>query len=279
MEFSQKEIKRAIRDFEKNIESLHTAGFKVYPTRVKELIELISQNKVINSIIGPYLIVDVDFKSIENAPGGDWFDLQLPTDKDLQIAYAIQIMKRSSEGEFSIETYALNIFIERKLNENIRLWNEQILFPCLDILVDKLNDMVEDEVEGKERVEAASLQIINYGSITADHGNVAIGKEITQSISVHELSNIFIKKALEQRLIDQTKVEDVKATTDEIQSELQESNPSQDKLEKLAESIYGIGSKGLLSLSTNVITNPKWGEAVTGDLGGDQGSAAAHEKA
>jgi len=266
VEFGQKEVKRSIRDFEKSIELLQSAGFKVYPTRVRELMELISQNKVLNFIIGPYLSMKVNFEDIENAPGGDWFDLQLPVDKDIQIAYALQIMKRSSEGEFTIEEYAFQIFIKKKLNDNIRLWNEQILFPCLDVLVDKLNDLVEDEVEGKDHVEAASLQVVNYGSISANHGNVALGKDISQTIEVGELSQELIKKALEKGFIDQSQTEEVKATTDKILSELQEVNPSQSKLQEFASYIYSMGSKGLLSLSTNVITNPKWGEAVTAFL-------------
>lgn len=265
MEFSQKEIKRAIRDFEKTIHSLQYAGHKVYSTRVKELIGLIKQNKVINSIVGPYLFMDIDFESIENSSGG-WFELQLPEEKDLQIAYVLQVMKRASEGEFTIETYALNIFVAKKLNENIRLWNEQILFPCLDNLMDKLNDLIEDEVEGKDHIESGSLQVINYGSISADHGNVALGENITQILKVGELSDELVKKAIEQGVIDQSQVNEVKETTNEIQDELEKTNPSENNLQSLASSIYDIGSKGLLRLSTNVINNPKWGEAVTSFL-------------
>jgi len=267
MELSQKEIKRAIRDFEKSIHSLRSADHNVYSTRVKELIGLIEQNKVINSIVGPYLVMDMNFESIENSFGG-WFDLQLPEEKDLQIGYVLQIMKRASEGEFSIETYALNIFRVKKLNENIRLWNEQILFPCLDKLMDKLDGLIEDEIDGKDQIEARSLQVINYGSISANHGNVALGKEITQKLDVKNLPEELVRKALEQEIIDQSQVNGVKATTYEIQKELEKTNPSESNLQKLASSIYDRGSKGLLSLSTNVINNPKWGEAVTNFLFG-----------
>lgn len=267
MEFNQKDVKRAIRDFEKHINFLQTDEFKIYPTRVRELMEFISQNNVLNFIVGPYLSMDVDFKSIENVShGSSWFHLQLPSDQDLQIAYVLQIMKRSSDGEFLIQDYAVNIFVKTKIKENIRLWNEQILFPCLENLVDKLHDLIEDEVEGKEKVEASSLQIINYGSITADHGNVAIGKNIDQSLASKKLSNVLIEKALEQGLIDHDQVEEVEAAADEIQNELEEKNTSKNNLQNLAKRMYDIGSKGLLSLTTNVITDPRWGQAVTGFL-------------
>lgn len=266
MNFSQKDIKRAIRDFEKAIEALQNSGFKVYNTRVKELVNSITNNPVLKNIIGPYLEMEVDFARIENAPEGDWFDLQLPLDKDLQIAYVLQIMKRSADGEFNIENYALNIYVARNLNENIRLWNNEILFPCLDVLNDKLHDLIEDEVEGKEQVNAASLQIINYGSITAEKGNVAIGQGISQSISIGEISNEIIKKALDQGLITAEQTEKAKTVTDQIENELQQEEPSQGKLKQLASNLYSIGSKGLLSLTTNVITDPKWGEAVTAFL-------------
>jgi hypothetical protein len=267
MEFSQKEIKRAIRDFQSTIHSLQAAGHNVYSTRVKELITLITQNRVVNSIVGPYLVMDIDFNSIENE-GGGWFELQLPAEQDLQIAYALQVMKRASEGEYDIETYAFNIFRQRRLNDNISNWNRQILFPCLDNLVYKLNDLIEDEVDGKDQIEAGSLQIINYGSISAEQGNIAVGKDITQTLNVGELVDELIEKAIEQGIINQSQVGEVKATADEIQNELEKNTPSKGKLQELASNIYDIGSKGLLSLSTNIISDPRWGEAVTGFLFG-----------
>lgn len=46
-------------------------------------------------------------------------------------------------------------------------------------LVNKLEDLFKDEVEGKQEVTESNLQIIEVGDITAG-GNVAIGKDIKQ---------------------------------------------------------------------------------------------------
>ncbi|CAM4400171.1 hypothetical protein BAMA_12545 [Bacillus manliponensis] len=262
MEFHQTEIKRAIRDFEKTIYSLQSAGYEIYSARVKELINLVTQNKVLSYIINPYLLTNVDFDYIENVGVTGRFDLRLPEDKDLQIAYVFQLMKRATDENFSVEDYAFRIFASSRISDNISQWNYQILFPCLENLKDKLSDLIEDEVEGKDKVSAASLQIINYGSITAKNGNVALGQVITQTLSTGELSNDIIKKALEQGIISEEQVETVSTITDEIETELQQGEPSLGKLEQLAGHLYDIGSKGLLGLTTSIITDTKWIEAV-----------------
>lgn len=264
MDIDKKEVLRATRDFSKAINSLQAAGSQLYQTRVNEFIYLIRENRVLYYIIGPYLKMEVNFKEIENERGG-WFDLRLPSNQDLQIAYVLQVMNQSIKGDTAIDTYALHIFRQTNINSNLAKWNQQILFPCLDILQDKINDLIEDEVdvEGKEEVSTASLQIINYGNITSEKGNIAIGKDITQTFTMGELSNELIKQALEKNLITEEQVDEVKTVTDAMEIELQDDNPNPSKLKQFAEKLYGIGSKGLLSLTTAVVTNPHWGEAVT----------------
>ncbi|MGR6008447.1 hypothetical protein ACT7CZ_06820 [Bacillus cereus] len=183
MKFEQKTIKRSIRNLERLIAELKSAGIFVYQSRVREFITLIKTDEVLIHIVKPYLDMDIDVEEIENEQYG-WYNLKLPINKDYQISYVLKTMESSSAGQFAMDMYAHKIFRQKRIMDNIFEWNKQLLFPCLLILQDKLNDLVEDKVEGKEEIEAQSLQIINYGSITAKQGNIAMGKDISQTMTL-----------------------------------------------------------------------------------------------
>lgn len=264
MEFSQKDIKRAIRDFGRAIENLHAAGHTVYDTRVVEFINLVKDNAVLNHIVGPYLALEVDYSKVFPETHGI-ARFKLPSDKEIQIAYVLQTMLSCAEGPRRVSDHAFMIFRKSSFNENLFQWNQEILFPCLNELMVKLDDLIEDEVEGNERVEASSLQIVNYGTITARNSNVAIGKDITQAIKTG-VSDEIVKQALEQKMIDEGQVASVKEVTDEIEAELQSENPSQGKLKELAGKLFDLGKKGLLNVANSVIDDPQWVTAVSSYL-------------
>lgn len=262
MEFTNKEVRRAIRDFNSKVEQLAAANHHVYGTRVREFIHEIENNQVLKTIINPYMEMEVNFNAIEGQHAGDWFNFNLPSDTDEQIAYVLQIMKRSSIGEFPIENYAFHIFRQKKLNDNISSWNSQILIPVLDKLHLKLEDLLEDEVEGKDQIPEAKLQIINNGTITAQQGNVAIGKEITQKINQDNISNEIVEKALQDQVISKEQAPQLKEITDKIENELNKENPSQVSLEKLISRLYDLGEKALIKITTDLVNFPIWTNAV-----------------
>ncbi|MEB3057509.1 hypothetical protein [Bacillus pseudomycoides] len=258
--FNQKIVKRSIRNYDRAIDSLLTAGYNLYQVRVKELINLVKTDEVLKEIIGPYLYMKVNFGKIENESGG-WFYIEMPDDKDLQIAYVFQIMERAAKGEFSMDNYAFYIFKDKRINNNISNWNHQILSPCLQILEDKLRDLIEEEVENKNGVEAQALNIINnYGN-----GNFAIGSGNTQNLTIttQGVSDEIIKKALEQGTITQEQVQDVQIVTEEIVEELGQDSPDEEKLQSFAEKLFNIGKAGLLKIANSSINDQRWGEAVT----------------
>lgn len=268
MSFKNKEVKRAIRDFERKAENLINAGSRIYQTRVNEFVNLIKSNKVINSIVGPYFEIEIDFEEIENQSGGTgWFNLTLPEDEDRQIAYVLQIMKLSSEGNFNIDKYALHAFAHKSLDHNLSDWNQQVLIPCLQLISDKLQDLIEDEVEGKEEISESVLSIINFGEINAEQGNVAIGQSITQSIETGNISKEIVERALEKEVIStQEEIEGLKEVTSKIEEELSKDTPSKSSLKSFVGKLYEIGQNGLLTIAGNVITNPIWSDAVASYL-------------
>ncbi|PEB10417.1 hypothetical protein [Bacillus thuringiensis] len=258
--FNQQMVKKSIKNYDRAINSLLTAGYNLYQARVKELINLVKTDQILKEVIGPYLYMKVNFEKVENESGG-WFYIEMPEEEDLQIAYVFQVMERAAKGEFSMDNYAFYIFKDTQINNNLYDWNHQILLPCLQILEEKLESLIEEEVENKDGIEAQALNIINnYGN-----GNFAVGSGNTQNLTIttQGVSDEIIKKALEQGTITQDQVKDVQSITGEIVEELGQDSPDGEKLQSFAAKFFDIGKAGLLKIANNSIGDQRWGEAVT----------------
>ncbi|MEK4381163.1 hypothetical protein NSS70_04495 [Aeribacillus sp. FSL K6-2848] len=131
----------------------------------------------------------------------------------------------------------------------------------------RLNDLIEDEVTGKEEVSTAALQIFNFGSITASQGsNVAIGKDIQQSVSYENIVNKIMDKVRTERIVSEDKLPEIEEVANEIEEEINKTEPSPSKLKQLAGKLYNIGETALLKVVSTVVTDPRWGQAVAETL-------------
>ncbi|MEB9165279.1 hypothetical protein P4H78_25565, partial [Bacillus cereus] len=123
MGYSTKDVKRSIRDFGLHTQSLLTGDLHTYQSRVNQFVQLIEQNHIIHAIVQPFIEKPLDFEKIIPRNLSGWIELQLPTTFDDQLAFVLQIMKRSSTGEFPMESFAADIFAQNSYNENIRRFN------------------------------------------------------------------------------------------------------------------------------------------------------------
>ncbi|PHD43191.1 hypothetical protein COF67_27320 [Bacillus toyonensis] len=264
MSFSTKDVKRSIRDFDLHTQTLLNGELQTYQSRVNQFIQYIQRNHIIYSIVQPLMEKKLDFNEIMPRNLSGWIDLKLPSTFDDQLAFVLQIMRKSSENEFAMESFAAEIFVEKSYNNNIRRFNTQVVSPCLQQLLYKLNDLIEDEVEGKEIVSPAALQIFNYGTITArEGGNVAIGQQITQTSNYTNIVEGVLKEAKEQGLITSENEQEVQGILEEVQNELENQQPEKGKLKTLCDKLYDVGKAGLVKITTDVINNPQWGQIVT----------------
>lgn len=261
--YSTKEVKRSIRDFGLHTQALLTGDLHTYQSRVNQFVQFIEQNHIIHAIVQPFIEKPLDFEKIIPRGVSGWIDLQLPKTFDDQLAFVIQIMKKSSNGGLPMESFAAEIFAQNSYNENIRRFNTQVVSPCLQQLLYKLDDLIEDEVEGKENVSPAALQIINYGTITArEGGNVAIGQQITQTSNYTNKVEGVLKEAKEQGIISTENEQEVQGILEEVQNELENQQPEKGKLKTLCGKLYDVGKNGLVRITTDVINNPQWGQVV-----------------
>lgn len=266
MEFTQKEVKRSIRSFESSVRDVMEAGFNTYQSRIKTLVKLCFENKVINSIAKPFFSISINLDDIHRDDDG-WIELYLPPDLDEQIAYVLQVFKTEIEKEYFIQELSYKIFKDRGIHNNIQMYLSEVAYPCLRELIFRLNDLIEDEVEGKEEITGASLSIVNHGTISAGNGsNIALGMDINQSLTYENIKQEIIKKVKETNEISDDSIADIEVLASELEQELTQSSPSKTRLKEIASKVYGIGEQGLLKIFNTVVTDPRWGQAVSDTL-------------
>lgn len=267
--FPAKQVKRSIRDFESASQDVLNVTFQTYKSRFKRLYELTQTDEVINFIVNPLLSMDIDFDEITGSGAAGWiYDVNLPTDINAQIAYFLQLIEKQANSEISLENLAFKIYKQKRIEDNIIMWVRDIAQPCLRELSFKLNDLIEDEVEGKEEVNNAKLQIFNYGSITASDGsNVAIGSEIKQSTTYKSIVNEIMEKIKNApEIVSADQLKETEEIITQLEAEINSQNPSDSNLKNFASKLFDIGQQGLLKIVSGVVLNPMWTEAVANTL-------------
>jgi len=262
MEFSEKEVLRSIRSFESTVQDILQAGYTTYKSRIKTLMGLCKGNPVINSIVVPFFSIPIKLEHI-HVKSFDRIEINLPSNVDEQIAYVLTVFKQVAEEEISLESLGFKIFKQRSPQENIQRYISQIAYPCLRELNYKLNDLIEDQVDGRKEIPSAELNIINYGTLNAERGgNIAIGKDIHQSIHYKNIKEEIIKKVREANLLSEEAIDVVEEVATELEQELSQSEPSESKLKELARKIYDIGEQGVLKIFRTVVNDPRWAQAL-----------------
>ncbi|MEB4859751.1 hypothetical protein [Priestia megaterium] len=261
--FSAKEVKRSIRNFESAAQDILSAQYSTYESRIEKFIEITRVDPVINSIVGPLFLLKIDLEKIHVSGDDLWIELKLPTNTDEELAYVVQMFDLITRREISLDNIAFGIYRNNSFSQNISLWMSDVARPNLRELSYRLNDLVEDEVSGKEEVATAALQIFNYGSINASHGSsVAMGKDIHQTINYKNVANEIMDKVRAEQAVSEDKLDQVEEASNELQEELAKAAPSPSRLTQLAGKFYELGEAGLLKVVSTVVTDPKWGQAV-----------------
>ncbi|AGK96782.1 hypothetical protein [Clostridium pasteurianum] len=198
MEFSNKEILRAKRDLENIIDDIFNCdSIYIYDINLKRLIKILKDNNVLNTITNPYFNVEINFNEIEYQENiNDWIEFNIPEDIELEIAYVLQRLQEVLYNDFNILNFTHMVFKMDTYNGNIKCWNNNILRPCLRELLIKIQDLIEDEVTGKDMVDSSRLNIYNISNVSvSNNSNLAIGENIKQDININELFNKLLNTA------------------------------------------------------------------------------------
>lgn len=262
--YTQREAKVAIRRLNTAINEILSTSYATYQSKINDFNELSISNPIIESIIRPFKEIKVNFDEIHFSQNGFRIDeVRLPTDVNSRIAYLIQIFEKASTGEIVLEKYTHAIYRHKRFEDNIQEFMYDIARPQLLELIYILDDLLENEVDGKEVMTEAAFQLINHGSIIAHQGsNLALGKDIQQTVSNNTFSKELIEKIEGIEDFTDPQKSELKLLANEVQIEMGKTEPSPSRLKELAGKVYEIGENAALKVFTTVVSDPRWGQAA-----------------
>lgn len=256
MSFSGKEVRRAVRDFNNAANDLSNASFQDFQSRINRFVRMINDNSVINQIVKPLLELPLDLSQIEQTYPNGMLKLVLPENMEEQIAYVVQLLHRSYRKEDSLLNYAHSVFQDRRHNDVILKLNAQIIEPFLRELLNRLGDLVEDEVNGKEEIQPMNLQIFSIGNITAKSGSIAIGKDIKQihreQVIKEDLIRAFLEAGFTLKQIDK-----VRPAVDELEKEISKSEFDKSRFHNILSRFYRVGENAMVQIVGKFIEKPE----------------------
>lgn len=265
--YTEREAKVAIRSLNTAIEEVLSAKYISYKSKINEFIALSDSNPIIKAMIEPFKKIEIDFDAIHYSYNGFRIDeMRLPVNSDERIAYIIQIFDKASKGKIPLEKLAYSMYHHKRFEDNIQDFMYDIARPQLRELAYLLDDLLEDEIKGKEIIPETTFQIINHGSITASDGaNIALGQHIQQTASNSIVNEITQEIDKLENLTPEEK-EQLKQIANEIKNEIDTENPSRTKLGQFAHKVLEVGQTGALKVFNTIITDPRWGQAAADAL-------------
>jgi hypothetical protein len=264
MIYTQNQIEVAVRAFRNAVRDLMNADYNTYHSRVKTVWHLMTTNLLIFEVLAPYLDKKIDFTVIEESLPNGWGKLNFPLDKDDRISYGLQVLKRFAGQENIAITYAFRYFYNETINVALRKTNEQLFTPTFRDVFDLFDDIkmtAKQMTEEKRSITERTLTTNIYvGNLTAQ-GPVAIGHDITQTVTHSGLSEE-IEKALLQNNVSLVDIKKIREEIEEISNELVKETPNSSVLTKIFKRIADFGVQLAIPIIANTVNNPEVNAAV-----------------
>jgi len=200
MKFNKKQVIRAIEELTDCLNNIINSARDQYSIRIRQLFTVVKNNNVLDYLFQPYLDLKLDEEKTGfiNIGHSIKCDFIIPENEDEEISLILKVLYNMGEHEEQIDNATFSIFMKNSYDENLLLFNTNIIEPALKKLIRKIRYKLEDINDlQKEEVEGQDITIINIENIYAKNSQVAVGKNITQ----HE-ENIFykIKKEIENKI-------------------------------------------------------------------------------
>lgn len=200
MKFEKININRAVEEMKECLSNILNSERDQYALRIRQLLKKINDNEILNYIIKPYFDLELDDEKTGFIDTGHHMkcDFIIPEDEDEEIALILNVLKYMADKEGAIEGGPFSIYMKNSYDENLYLFNKNIVEPAFNKLYRKLQYKLEDiNVTNSEKVEAGDITIINVNHLTAISSMLALGKQITQ-----QYENIFeeIRKTINTKI-------------------------------------------------------------------------------
>ncbi|CQR72140.1 hypothetical protein SOV_09830 [Sporomusa ovata DSM 2662] len=254
---TRKDFERAIRDFKQIMDSMLMADRQSYVTRVKELVTLIETNHILKSFMQPYLDIPIEVKEI--IP--EWGKFYLPSESDKQIAFVLKLFYEVNQGKCNLDIRLYEAFGNKTLNQNYYSFNNNVIRNFHSKILQKLYDFLEDQFQSKDE-PINQAKVINYtDNRTTNHyeitgntqSNIAAGGDYnTQSIELG-FSEKVISNLVNLHKFTLQQIEEIKPALKVLEEEQKKDIPDKGILQKAWDTIYSIGGKVALSVTTQYI--------------------------
>ena len=258
MKYSSKIIKRSIRDFENILSDVEGANQHTYITLIGRFIDFTKNNDIIKEIIKPLINLKLNFEDILKRHPNGLGDLHLPLNINKHIAFVLQLFLKTEDKEFNFIDFLLSYFKQNTFDENIYIFNSSVVEPAFRELLIKLNDFIEDEVEGKEDVNITNYQIFNIGSISATKSNIIIGNNnaIINQNNIDSFKEDFIRELLSKGFnIEQ--IDNIRPSITTIHSEINKAKIDKSVFNKALSKLKEVGGNVMIQTITTLITKPE----------------------
>ena len=258
MKYSSKIIKRSIRDFENILSDVEGDNQHTYITLIGRFIDFTKNNDIIKEIIKPLINLKLNFEDILKRHPNGLGDLHLPLNINKHIAFVLQLFLKTEDKEFNFIDFLLSYFKQNTFDENIYIFNSSVVEPAFRELLIKLNDFIEDEVEGKEDVNITNYQIFNIGSISATKSNIIIGNNnaIINQNNIDSFKEDFVRELLSKGFnIEQ--IDNIRPSITTIHSEINKAKIDKSVFNKALSKLKEVGGNVMIQTITTLITKPE----------------------
>jgi hypothetical protein len=183
MKFEKKHIDRAVSELTEYISNILNAERDQYALRIRQLFQVIKNNTVLDFIITPYVNLELDEPKVGFIETGHHMkqDFIIPENEDEEIALILKVLLFFGEHENVIDGNTFSIYMKNSYDEDLYLFNKNIVEPAFNKLLRKLQYKMEDiSTTHEDKINAGDITIINVGQFTTNNSMIAIGKNITQ---------------------------------------------------------------------------------------------------
>ncbi|HAT4312909.1 TPA: hypothetical protein I9097_000140 [Clostridium perfringens] len=219
MEYKIKELKRAYRDINNMMNDiLDASSVSLYRTYLLRFFEEVDRNEILKLLLNPYFYINTT-NIVKAKPFGVGNVIDLPSDKEIHIAFVLQRLKMFSEMETSeIGRVLFSVYNKKSLFDNVKQWNHDYVTVVFREISIKISDLIEDVPNCENEIRREQMTIINYGNYNSANGQVANGNQNTLTNNINsddifkelvEKVNNNVKEDEKQELIEL--IEDLKA--------------------------------------------------------------------
>jgi len=189
--FDKKQVNRAVEELTECLNNILNSNRDQYPYRIKQLINAIKNNEILNLIIKPYIEMKLDEENIGfmETKHSLKLDMIIPENEDEEIALILNILIVFAENENCIDNNTFRLSMINNFDESLVYFNKNYVEPAFKKLHRKLKYKLEDiGAMPSDKISAGDVTIINIKHFEAKDSMVAMGSNITQ-----QSENIFEK--------------------------------------------------------------------------------------